>query len=162
MALCDGQPCIMDVTVGSTVWRDVPAVLGDVPYEWGERRVHISVSPAMSVVFFRSVDGEHVGRGRLAVDGARLPVGWVLVWYGEPCGLSYYPRTSSLVVRYPHSLVNIALRGQGFSPHTAIHDIRWQDPAFESDMQPDLCIDNITDGVVNSQWRGFHMRHYTP
>jgi hypothetical protein len=83
------------------------------------------------------------------------------MWYGEPCGISYYEQWDIFVLRYPHTLVNVRLNdGEWLSTNAAVDSIHWKDPAFENVMQPDICVDNVTDGVINSGWYGFTSRAY--
>lgn len=164
LALCNGQPCASGIVVGLTAWNNLPgAFTENAPYYKYDRRHLLITQGDVQMAFYQSVDEVHVGRGRLSVlPGGYVPVGWIIVRYGEPCGLSYYPRTGQIVLRYPHSLVNVQMTSdEQFSPNTGLKDVRWQDPAFENEMQPDICVDNITDGVINSAWRGFHLSNYT-
>ncbi len=148
--LCAGQPCIERITVGQTRWDDAITLTGTQPIT--ARKVEVSMGEGATARFFPSIDTVHVGRGYMHTA---TPAGYILVWYGEPCAVSYYPNPRLLVLRYPHTLINIQLSDAAFSPHTPVAMISWQDPAYESEMQPDICVDNITDGVVNTPWYGF-------
>ncbi|MEM6283294.1 MAG: hypothetical protein AAF787_13955 [Chloroflexota bacterium] len=163
-ALCDDRPCLMGMTVGQTIWEDVAAVL-QTPFDYthGEKHLRVAVNHETEVTFYPSIDGVHVGRGALTLwnKDDHLPAGWVVVWYGIPCGVSYYETANNMVLRYPHTLVNLRLHaGERLSPHTDIESIHWQDPAYENAFQPDICVDNVTDGVKNSHWHGFSSRVY--
>ncbi|MEL6269569.1 MAG: hypothetical protein AAFV33_15815 [Chloroflexota bacterium] len=164
-AMCDNRPCMMGMTVGLTGWTDVATVLQTpFDYSYGEKHLRVAVNQNTEVTFYPSVDGVHVGRGALTLWNGEdhLPVGWVVVWYGTPCGVSYYERPGLVVIRYSHTLVNVPLpKGERLSPHTAIESVHWQDPAYENVFQPDICVDNVTDGVRNSHWHGFASRVYS-
>ncbi len=161
MAMCDDLPCMMNITVGVTEWETVPTILTAYAPRWLPKGVEIQISERAVFRTYPSIDGVHVGRSFLEAD-ASAPLGWMVQWYGQPCAVSYYPNGNMLVIRYPHTLANIYLEdGTQLTPHTNIALVSWQDPAFENDMQPDLCVDNITDGVRNTPWQGFSLMNYT-
>jgi hypothetical protein len=148
--LCAGWPCVEQVAVGQTRWGDAINLTNTQPIT--RRFIEIGMGEGNTARFYPSIDAVHVGRGYMHTA---TPAGYVLLWYGEPCAISYYPASRLLVMRYPHTLVNIQLGQANFTPRTPINMFTWQDPAYQSEMQPDICVDNITDGVVNTPWRGF-------
>lgn len=153
LRLCNDGPCAGGVAPGLTEW--------EAAFDPHSKRVALNIGRDVQAVFFPSVDGQHVGRAYVDFPPeSRMAVGWLVAWYGEPCGISYYPRADQFVVRYPHTLVNLSTR-DALSAHTPVVQIQWADPAYTSEMQPDICIDNITDGVYNRAWRGFTLAAYT-
>ncbi len=159
LGLCNGRPCMMGLTLGETPWQDISVKLTEaLDYHLEDQQMYIPIKGSTSMNFFQSVDGEHVGRGALYLrsEDETLPIGWIVTWYGDPCGLSYYPRSNNLVVRYPHTLINMRMGTERkFTPYTSARSIHWQDEAYKSEIQPDICVDNITAGAINSAWRGF-------
>jgi hypothetical protein len=153
LALCEGSPCAMGLTVGQTAWADVyiqhPSTDDD--------QVFIRLSATTSIHFFASGDGQTVGRGYLNFrsEEETLPIGYIVAWYGEPCGLSFYPRSRNVVVRYAHTQINMRTTyDMPFSPHTPARSIHW------ADGDASLCDNDSTRSVISSEWRGFNLRAY--
>jgi hypothetical protein len=57
-------------------------------------------------------------------------------------------------------LANIALENREANIHARVIGLRFNDPAFHSEVQPDPCVDNITgNGTMNRRWHGFGRLH---
>ncbi len=153
LALCDGLPCAMGMTVGQTPWETV-----NMEHELtDEGRVFIRLSQTISMHFFASADGQTVGRGYLNFrsDDEGLPIGYIIAWYGEPCGLSFYPQSHNVVVRYAHTQINMRTTYDApFSPYTPARSIHW------ADADGSLCENDSTRSVISSDWRGFNLKAY--
>lgn len=152
VGVCDERPCLMGVTLGVTDWEEATALLPDT--DPASERIRVESNQRVHIVIFKSVDREHVGRTFLnASDGATISIGWILTWFGEPCGVSHYPGSQLVSVRYPYALININAAEQ-LTLFSNINAVHWQDPHYKYELQPDLCVDNFTDGVINRPWKG--------
>jgi hypothetical protein len=105
----------------------------------------------------------NVGRV-LITPGASITLGWIIQRYGTPCGVSVYRQLGVVkrlvTVRYPGMLVNLRAEDAVLRPRTPVQNIDLYDPAHKSTVQPNLCIDNVTDGARNYEWRGFVSLRY--
>lgn len=156
---CDGRPCLVNMSPGVTSWMDAHAAFRRLPNaEISGKRIVIPFFPGVKVEFYPSLDEITVGRAYIILAKDRpLPAGWVILRYGPPCGVSIYFRTGPLMtLRYPFLLANIDLSDKAFTPHAPLTSLQFKDPAFESRIQPDLCVDNVSsDSTINRRWQGF-------
>ncbi|MDZ4763961.1 MAG: hypothetical protein SGI73_05360 [Chloroflexota bacterium] len=157
--LCDETLCLLNIVPGKTTWTAAQQHLASQPGgEIGARHIIIQATSGGEIGFYPSMDTEFVGR----IYGSYAPVrsiaiGWIIQAIGVPCGVSYYwrTRTNLLTLRYPLMVVNLQLHDDQFTPYSLIDSIQLNDPAFDLRTQPDPCVDNISNGVNNSNWRGF-------
>lgn len=156
ITLCDERPCFLGLTPGRSAWEEVRTVLTGIPNDHvTDRQAAFSIAPGEEVQLFRSVDKVALGRIQLLL-GQPLEAGWLFARYGAPCGVSIYARDRLITLRYPSLLANVRLNESGrIDSHMTVLSVQFHDPAFKMAMQPDLCIDNITDGARNHLWRGF-------
>jgi hypothetical protein len=57
-------------------------------------------------------------------------------------------------------LVNIHAPAHRVRATTPLDQINILDPAFKSDFQRNMCVDNVTDGARNYRWAGFAQARY--
>jgi hypothetical protein len=155
----------MNIRPGATSWTEVSRLLEAWPQgELAAKEIRLPLEGQAQAALYVSVDHTHVGRIYVSFPKEKpFSVGWLVERYGAPCGVSIYARTGLLTLRYPNLLANVWLREQRLDTFTPVMSIQFIDPQFHFRTQPDLCIDNITDGAVNRPWRGFtSIRHYGP
>lgn len=157
LRVCDGLPCFAGLTPGRSAWADVGAALDGWTQEIGtDKQAAFSAESSEEVLLFRSLDQVTVGRVQVML---RQPLDgrWLLARYGAPCGVSfYYYQAGLLTLRYPALLANVQMNPSGhLNTVMQVVSVQFHDPAFKMPMQPDVCVDNITDGARNHRWRGF-------
>ncbi len=157
LTVCDGQPCFAGLTPGRSAWTDVGAALDG----WAQdfftgKQAAFSADSGEEVLLFRSLDQVTVGRVQVMMRQP-LDARWLLARYGAPCGVSfYYYQAGTLTLRYPALLANVQMSASGhLNQGMQVMSVQFHDPAFKMPMQPDVCVDNITDGARNHRWRGF-------
>lgn len=156
---CGAAWCLLGVIPGRTTWSEAQYILaaqrgGQV----SERQIIIVLGRGGEIGFYPALDGGSVGRILVHYPPDRgLPVGWIIQRYGAPCGVSFYwrSRANILTLRYPRGMVNLRLQTTAFNPMSLVETIQLDDPAFAPSYQTDRCVDNISDGVNNTVWRGF-------
>jgi hypothetical protein len=163
--LCAGVPCMLGVVPGRTGWTEAQRLLDAQPgLQIAGRQILIRLAGGGEIGLYPSLDSEAVGRIYVRYPTERpIAAGWVIQRYGQPCGVSFYRRLRAdvLTLRYPLMVVNLRLIGERFTPDSPIDTIQFGDPAFVPSYQPDPCIDNISNGVNNTLWRGFfHAERY--
>lgn len=151
---CGGEPCIMGLIPGHTLWQDAQRTLSVYQGEITDKQIVIAFSPLSEIAFYQSVDKTSVGRIQMRFEPP-ISMGWILVRFGQPCGITIYNNAGLLTLRYPFLLANIRLQTQHLRSDLPINSIQFTDPNFESSMQPNICVDNITDGARNRSWKGF-------
>jgi hypothetical protein len=158
LQICAGLPCLLGITPGTTPW-DSAAQMIHYPAEVETRRAMFRPPEALAgrIETYLSVDEHTVGRVYLfAHERAPLPVGWIIVRYGAPCGVSLYYGADMLTLRYQNLQAHVELTDGRFTPSSPVSIVRYHDPAFVFESQPDPCVDNITSQqVVNTQWQSF-------
>jgi hypothetical protein len=155
---CLKSPCVLGLTPGQTPWGQAQAKLaGYTLIESDDKRIIFRAAPDIVTEVYLSVDGKHVGRVYVDFHPEKpLPMGWVVKLYGPPCGVSFYPNSRILTLRYRFLLANVRLVGTARGLYAPVMNLRFADPAFRLRSQPNLCIDNITgQGVANRHWEGF-------
>lgn len=158
MGMCEGMPCLAGVVPGQTRWQDAQALLSTANgSEVSQKRIGFAVPPGGTAELYPSMDGISVGRIYLRfADHAPLDVGWIVEMFGEPCGVSLYREDNMFTLRYPLLLANVQLPGPYLHTRARVTLIQFSDPAYHSDVQPTLCVDNVTgQGTANRYWIGF-------
>lgn len=151
---CDGSPCVIDLVPGSSPWTKIQPALQGFQGDFLDRQISITWPLSTEVSFYRSVDKLSLGRIQI---NYRIPfsVGWLIIRYGKPCGITIYHSVGMITIRYPFLLANVNFQTNVFNPNMAITTIQYNDPHYISKAQPNICVDNITDGARNRSWRGF-------
>jgi hypothetical protein len=150
---CDGTPCIMGITPGQTRWSTAQTELTQARLV-SAKALSLGVYVGVEIDMYQSADGESVGPININFDDP-MPIGWILLRYGEPCGISLYPQMNLVTLRYPFMLANVPLDANWIHPDLTVTSMQFKDPAGQLFAQPDICVDNITDGVRNRDWLGF-------
>ncbi len=157
---CGTSPCVMGITPGNTDWHEAQTTLARQQHSYVQpKSIVFPLQPEGEASFFISVDGVSVGRTYLSFRQP-VSVGWLMARYGSPCGLTFYLYSDTITLRYPFLLANINLPDGHLHPHMPVHNIQFSDPHFMMKAQPDVCVDNITDGARNRRWLGFADRWY--
>lgn len=154
---CGEQPCVMGIIPGRTLWNDAQIQLASYSdSDIQEKSIIIPLQPAAEASMYRSVNGTAVGPVYVNYQQP-MSLGWLLARFGEPCGISLYVRADMVTLRYPFMLANLRLERDNprISINMPIKTLHFRDSSFRSEVQPDLCYDNITDGARNRQWKGF-------
>lgn len=157
LAFCDEQPCVMGIIPGRTLWKDAQSRLASfADSDIQEKSIIIPLYPSAEISMYRSVNGAAVGPIYVTFQQP-MSLGWIIARFGEPCGISLYVRADMVTLRYPFMLTNLHLdpNQQHISIDMPVKTLHFRDASYQSDVQPDLCYDNITDGARNRQWRGF-------
>jgi hypothetical protein len=156
MQVCAGQPCLMGIAPGVTTWEAAQARLHEQVQAQAEaRRLTFDIA-STRVETYVSVNRRTVGRIYLLPQGQPLSAGWIIQRYGVPCGVSIYYGADIVTLRYPQLLANIRAAGGTFDPDSPVTAVRYSDPHFLFDSQPNPCIDNITSRqTINTGWHGF-------
>ncbi len=155
--LCAQRPCVLGMTPGSTTWGEAAALLARFPIDaFDDKRVY-TLLPGVSVETYISVNAQTVGRVYLSFPSqAPLSAGWVIQRYGTPCGVSIYTSGDLVTLRYPLLLANVRIGDGQLTMDAPVSAIRFSDPAFDFESQPDPCVDNITSRqMLNTHWQGF-------
>jgi len=163
--VCEGHFCWLGVEVGRTLHAQTGQIVGERVRDPLNVRTTVGIDGrGYYANFYPAADNLHAGSGQIYFTDGKLQAGWLLIWLGEPCGVSYRanigytPPIPELVIRYPFLLANF--RGDRlahFSPMTPVESIAWIDPTLDIAGQPDVCVDNITAGVRNVAWNGFRL-----
>lgn len=151
---CDELPCVLGLIPGRTLWHEAQTHLARWDAAVSLKTIQVTVNPRAEASFYQSVNGVALGRIALRFDQP-LSVGWLVSHYGQPCGITIYHTTRTATLRYAFLLANIRLDHDQVGAHTPILSIHFTDPAFKSTQQPNLCVDNITNGAQNYHWKGF-------
>lgn len=151
---CDGAACALGITPGSTLWETAYKRFTSADGKLSAKSIIVPMRPRAEAALYVSVNRVHVGRISLAFIEP-LEMGWVLARYGAPCGVSIYQNAQMLTLRYPFLLANVKLNGERLDSRLPVTSIQYQDPAFEMAIQPNICVDPVTDLAVNTAWRGF-------
>jgi hypothetical protein len=157
LAYCDEQPCVLGIIPGRTLWKDAQSSLASYPdSDIQAKSIIIPLYPPAEASMYRSVNGAAVGPIYVTFQQP-MSLGWIIARFGEPCGISLYVRADMVTLRYPFMLANLHLDPdqQHISIDMPVKTLHFRDASYQSDVQPDLCYDNITDGARNRQWRGF-------
>ncbi|MCL4248587.1 MAG: hypothetical protein KJ065_10620 [Anaerolineae bacterium] len=157
IAWCETSPCVMDIVPGETGWIRTQGQLDDLPDRVLFPRQIIVRLEHIDLEFYPSVNGESVGRIFLHFpQNHHFDAGWIVQRFGEPCGVSIYPASDQMTLRFPFLLANVNVDDDRLRPQSAVSMISLQDPHFRFEAQPDPCIDNITSRqMLNSLWKGF-------
>ncbi|MCA9902485.1 MAG: hypothetical protein KC547_01400 [Anaerolineae bacterium] len=157
IAWCEMSPCVMDIVPGETDWTRTQGQLDDLPDRVLLPRQIVVRQDFIALEFYPSVNGESVGRIFLHFpQNHHFDAGWIVQRFGEPCGVSIYPASGQITLRYPFLLANVDVDDNRLRPQSAVSMISLQDPHFRFEVQPDPCIDNITSRqMLNSPWKGF-------
>ncbi|MEZ4671586.1 MAG: hypothetical protein R3E39_27095 [Anaerolineae bacterium] len=157
LAWCDDQPCILGVSPGKTMWRDAQTQLASYSdSEIQDKSIIVQLQPDAEAAMYRSINGAAVGPVYMMFEQP-MSLGWILELFGKPCGISFYTRAEMATLRYPFMLANLQLAPdqQHISIDLPVRTLHFRDVSYQSEVQPDLCYDNITDGARNLQWSGF-------
>jgi hypothetical protein len=155
--VCDGVPCIMGVMPGVTRWQDVETRLesgrgGDLD----ARIISLRLQPNALLELYPSVNQTEVGRIYLLLLDQPVSAGWIIQRFGVPCGVSLYHAAGQATLRYPALLANVQMYDARLRLNSPVTSIRFADPHFVFQAQPDPCVDNITSRqMMNSAWMGF-------
>jgi hypothetical protein len=152
---CDGVPCVYGVMAGRTSWQAAQvsfAQLENTVLE--EQAIALRAAEVGHIDLFISVDKVNVGRISVRPEEV-ITAGWLIQHYGVPCGITIYRFSDIITLRYPTLLANIRMTGAPFAATIPVELLQILDPAFKPKYQPDMCIDNITDGARNFRWGGF-------
>lgn len=149
---CENDPCVMGVIPGITPWAHTREQLVRGTIE--PKRIFVALKPEGEAAFYLSVNKTTVGSIYVRLIDP-LPLGWILMRYGYPCGVSIYPQTDQITLRYPLVLANVQLQNSRIRPQTAVISLQYADPALQSTTQPNICVDNLTAGARNRLWKGF-------
>lgn len=155
--MCDDQPCVLGVIPGRTLWRDAQELLSiQTGSDIQEKSIMVPVEPGAEAFMYRSINGTAVGPVYVNYEEPMV-LGWVLAKFGKPCGISLYVRADMATLRYPFVLVNLQLKADDshIRIDMPVRTLHFRDSSYRSEVQPDLCYDNITDGARNRQWKGF-------
>lgn len=160
MRMCGDQPCLMGVAPGVTEWSAVAVQLATLrSAQTDSKRVTFTLDTDEGglVETYVSVNGRTVGRIYLSILNApALSAGWIIQRYGVPCGVSLYYGAGMLTLRYPQLLANVQLVDGHFDLYSPVSTVRYFDPDFVFESQPDPCVDNITSRqTINTHWLGF-------
>jgi hypothetical protein len=154
---CEGLPCMFGVQPGYTTWLDARADLAALnPREMSRARIILRADNGDWIEMYPSMD--HVSVGSISYFPPRnriVPVAWVIARYGAPCSVTVYRYSDIVTLRYPFLLANVLVPEDEFHHHTPINTLYFTDPAYKSNIQRDVCVDNITDGAANRRWLGF-------
>ncbi|MDX2161011.1 MAG: hypothetical protein SF162_06765 [bacterium] len=138
-------PCLLTILPGETVWTAVADGGDDATF---------TLPPSGTISLYRSADGVKVGR-MFAFLPPGIAFGWVTTYFGEPCGVSLYPRAELVTVRYPTVLANLSVESRQFTSFSPVISLQFIDPAGAGDVLREHCADHVTGyGVFNSQWHG--------
>jgi hypothetical protein len=150
---CDGTPCVMGITPGLTRWSAAQTQFTDAGII-SAKALNLGDAIGVDIDMYQSADGESVGPISMNFDDP-MPIGWILLRYGTPCGVSLYPQMNLITLRYPFMLANVPLNTNHIAPELGVSSMQFKDPAGQLFAQPDICVDNITDGAQNREWLGF-------
>ncbi|MBL8166333.1 MAG: hypothetical protein JNJ61_30390 [Anaerolineae bacterium] len=151
---CGGAACALGITPGSTSWEAAYRAFSGTDGQLSAKSIVVRLRPRAEAALYVSVNRVHVGRIALSFMEP-LDLGWVLARYGTPCGVSIYRGAQMLTLRYPFLLANVNLTGERLDSRLPVTSIQYKDPAFEMAIQPDMCVDPVTDLAVNTDWHGF-------
>jgi len=157
LAWCESAPCIMDIIPGQTQWAATTGQISRLPdTRLFPKQIVVRLESA-ALEFYPSINRGAVGRIFLHFpQDHQLDAGWVIQRFGEPCGVSLYPSLNQVTLRYRFLLANVQVEHDRLQPQSAVSQIVLTDPHFRSDIQPDPCVDNITNHqMLNSFWKGF-------
>lgn len=155
--LCAERPCVLGMVPGATAWTDAAAMLARYPIDaLDDKRVYTPL-PGVSVETYISVNTLTVGRVYLSFPHhAPFSAAWIIQRYGAPCGVSIYGNGDLMTLRYPLLLANIHVGEGHLTMDAPVTAIRFSDPEFHFESQPDPCVDNITSRQMrNTHWQGF-------
>ena len=154
---CDAAPCPLEIVPGASTWGRALGRVSRLPNSQLYPKQMIARLDSAALELYPSVAQGTVGRiFVMFAPQRRFDAGWVVQRYGVPCGVSIYPATQQVTLRYTFLLANIRVEDSRLSPHSAVANLLFSDPHFVFESQPDLCIDNITSRqVMNSVWQGF-------
>jgi hypothetical protein len=151
---CDGMACALGITPGGTSWETAYRTFSGTDGQLSAKSIIVRMRPRAEAALYLSVNHVHVGRISLSFMEP-LDLGWVLARYGTPCGVSIYRGAGMLTLRYPFLLANVNLKGERLDSRLPVSSIQYKDPAFEMAIQPNMCVDPVTDLAVNTDWHGF-------
>lgn len=151
---CEGIPCLLGIIPGTTAWPQSSETYAALRFtDFTPKRLVVELAPGATAEMYRSINPAAIGPIYLRLKQP-LAVGWLLARYGQPCGITFYPRQGLMTIRYPFLLANALLQGDRLHLRLPIVSITYADPAMPSGIQTNLCVDNVTDGARNRQWRG--------
>ena len=160
VGICDGQPCVQGVIPGKTAWQTAQARLSQ---KHGARiedkSIRFTSTANAQTDLYISVDLTNVGRIAISPSGD-LTLGWLIAQYGVPCGITIYRYSNTITIRYPALLANIEPDAQLLRVRFPLKQVLILDPAFSPVFQPNMCVDNMTDGARNYRWAGFATPRY--
>lgn len=154
---CAGSPCLLGIVPGATEWGDAAARLAQyTPRESGDKRIIVPL-PGAEIETYISVNSHTVGRIYFSFRrDTPISAAWIIQRYGVPCGVSIYTNGDLLTLRYPLLLANVRVGSGMMAMDAPVTAIRFADPHFEFESQPDPCTDNITSRqMLNTRWQGF-------
>jgi hypothetical protein len=152
---CQGAPCLLGITPGTTAWPQSSESYAALRFsDFTPKRLTVELAPGGTAEMYRSVNQIAIGPIYITLKQP-LAVGWLLARYGQPCGITFYRYQSLMTIRYPFLLANALLEGDRLHSRLPVVSITYADPAMRSEIQTDLCVDNVTDGARNRQWHGF-------
>ncbi|MCC6615428.1 MAG: hypothetical protein IT320_18285 [Anaerolineae bacterium] len=157
LAWCETAPCIMDIVPGETGWAQTTGQISRLPDSQLYPKQIVTRFESVALEFYPSINQGAVGRIFLHfAQDHQFDAGWVIQRFGEPCGVSLYPTLNQATLRYRFLLANVQVEQERLQPRSAVLQIVLTDPHFQSDSQPDPCVDNITSRqMLNSLWQGF-------
>lgn len=164
LANCGGTPCVYGIAPGHVGWGEAQQGLLQRARQFSQ---FISQPKSITAVnakrgtaaLYISVDLTNVGRISLTPEG-EITAGWLLAHFGQPCGITIYRYNNIITLRYPTLLANVDAATHRITASTPLQHIQVLDPAFKSDYQRNVCIDNVTDGARNYRWAGFARARY--